>query len=192
MGRDGCKRRYAVGVPLYAPHSRVFVDESKAKGYYLAATAVVPGEIAAINKALRQLTRAGQDRIHFKKESDSSRRKLLSQFCTLELSVAVYATRGLPDKEARERCLIALATDAAEAEVDLLMLERDESLVKADKRILRETLIRLDCRTPRYDHAVPTAHPVLWVSDAVAWCYQAGGDWWRRAQPLVSGVRRLS
>lgn len=179
-------------MPLYAPHSRVFVDESKAKGCYVAATAVVPGEATAIIKAPRQLTRAGQERIHFKKESDSSRRKLLSQVCMLELSVAVYATKDLSDKEAREWCLIALATDAAEVEVDLLMLERDESLVKADKRILRETLVRLSCRTLRCDHAMPTAHPVLWVRDAVAWCYQAGGDWWRRAQPLVSEVRKLS
>ena len=36
-----------------------------------------------------------------------------------------------------------------------------------------------------YRHAVPHEYPLLWVSDAVAWCYSSGGDWMRRAEPLV-------
>jgi hypothetical protein len=31
----------------------------------------------------------------------------------------------------------------------------------------------------------------LWVSDAVAWCHGAGGDWLRRIAPLVVSTTAL-
>ena len=49
---------------------RVYVDESKARGYYVVATATVVGDVQASNRALRELLKPGQRRIHFKSESD--------------------------------------------------------------------------------------------------------------------------
>ncbi|WP_228508719.1 hypothetical protein [Herbiconiux sp. VKM Ac-1786] len=67
--------------------ARVFVDECKARGYWIAAAAVMPQDAASAERALRRLTRSGQSRIHFRKESDSSRRRLLSAVCALEVQV---------------------------------------------------------------------------------------------------------
>ena len=44
----------------------------------------------------------------------------------------------------------------------------------------------------QYRHVTPHEHPLLWVSDAVAWCYSNGGDWIRRVEAIVeSRVTRL-
>jgi hypothetical protein len=37
-----------------------------------------------------------------------------------------------------------------------------------------------------YEHLKPHEEPLLWVPDAVAWCYGNGGDWRRRVAPLVA------
>lgn len=42
-----------------------------------------------------------------------------------------------------------------------------------------------------YVHLKRHEEPLLWVSDAVAWCHQKGGPWIARAAPLVAEVRTL-
>jgi hypothetical protein len=39
-----------------------------------------------------------------------------------------------------------------------------------------------------YEHVDSTAEPLLWISDAVAWCFGAGGDWRCRASPLITEI----
>ncbi|GHF77951.1 hypothetical protein FHX82_004368 [Amycolatopsis bartoniae] len=39
-----------------------------------------------------------------------------------------------------------------------------------------------------HQHLNSASVPLLWVPDAVAWCYGAGGDWRRRVMPIVSKV----
>jgi len=57
----------------------------------------------------------------------------------------------------------------------------DVSLLAADPRLISERLRRRGrAAALRYEHAAPHEHPLLWVSDAIAWCLQAGGDWPRR------------
>lgn len=60
---------------------RVYVDESKARGYYVAATAVAVGDVRDCERELRALLLPGQRRLHFKSESDSRRRQILSCMC---------------------------------------------------------------------------------------------------------------
>lgn len=44
----------------------------------------------------------------------------------------------------------------------------------------------------QYLHVAPHVHPLLWVSDAVAWCCSNGGGWTRRVDAIVdSRVTRL-
>ena len=43
-----------------------------------------------------------------------------------------------------------------------------------------------------YQHAAPGDHALLWVSDMVAWCCYQGGDWIRRASPLIVETRVLT
>ncbi|MFW6186951.1 MAG: hypothetical protein ACOC84_02985 [Actinomycetota bacterium] len=178
-------------MPLYSPQSHLFVDECKAKGYYIAATAAASSEAPKIDRALKQLLLPGQGRIHFTKEQDPRRRKLLAQFAALDIEVTVYVTKGLRDNEARRQCLTELAADAVESQAQFLRLEKDDTLVRQDTKTLTDAFAGHRDR-PRFEHVSPNRYALLWVSDAVAWCYQAGGDWWRRAQPLVTEVKKLS
>lgn len=73
---------------------------------------------------------------------------------------------------------------ALDADVAELVIERDESTEQVDRRLIAE-LIRRRGAHLRYRHASPHEHPLLWVSDAVAWCTSHGGDWSRRARSLV-------
>jgi hypothetical protein len=168
----------------------VFVDESKTKGYFVAAAAVLPNDAGTADKALRKLVRPGQERIHFKSEDAGSKKKLLSQMLQLPVLVNLYIVKGRNDKEARTLCLNALVQDLVAARVSKLLIERDESLEQADRRTIA-TALRVVGYQLAYDHVGPKEHAVLWVSDAVAWCHQAGGDWVRRAAPLVGAVRHL-
>ncbi|GAB2996826.1 hypothetical protein [Saccharothrix stipae] len=42
-----------------------------------------------------------------------------------------------------------------------------------------------------YEHINSVAEPLLWLADIGAWCHGAGGDWARRAAPLMGSVVRL-
>jgi hypothetical protein len=179
-------------MPVFERLDHVFVDESKRGSYYVAAAAVAPARASETQRSIRQLTRPGQRRIHFKSENDSSRRSLLSAMCGLDVRVQLYIVRGEADKVARTMCLQALVSDLAESGAARLTIERDASLIQADRRTIREALHVHDYATAlTYEHVAPADNALLWVSDAVAWCYQAGGDWMRRAGPLVSGEKRL-
>lgn len=176
----------------FRPADRVYVDESKARGYYVVATASAIGDVQVAERSLRDLLKPGQRRIHFKSESDSRRRQLLSRMCALDVRVAVWVVKQLPDKEARPLSLGALVEEAARAGVNQLIIERDESLERADRRLIADVLRRQDGSELLYRHVAPHEHPLLWVSDAVAWCYSNGGDWIRRVEPIVGArVTRL-
>jgi len=156
------------------------------------ATASALSDVQASERALRDLLKPGQRRIHFKSESDSRRRQILSRMCGLEVRVAVWVVKQRSDKDARSLSLHALAEEAARAGVSELILERDESLERADRRLIADAVRRVGSPEMRYLHAGPHEHPLLWVSDAVAWCYSNGGDWIRRVDAIVAGrVTRL-
>ncbi|MFD4643197.1 hypothetical protein ACFWN2_38230 [Lentzea sp. NPDC058436] len=39
-----------------------------------------------------------------------------------------------------------------------------------------------------YEHIQSSSEPALWISDALAWCHGAGGDWKRRIAPVTGAV----
>lgn len=131
------------------------------------------------------LLKPGQRRLHFKSESDSRRRQILSRMCELEVRVSVWVVRKKPDKEARPMSLGALVEDAVRDGVAQIFIERDESLERADRRLIASIVRRERASELLYRHVAPHEHPLLWVSDAVAWCYSSGGDWIRRVEPIV-------
>lgn len=166
--------------------AHLFVDESKSKAYFVAATVVRPESLASARRAVSVLRRAGQRSVHFKSESDSSRNAFLGGAIQAGLSVRLYIARGMPDKVARPLCLERLMDDLIPGRAAKLVLESDASLEQADRRIIARHLRENDTDgSLRYMHCRPHEEPLLWVSDAVAWCHQKGGDWIRRAAPLV-------
>jgi hypothetical protein len=168
---------------------QVYVDESERREYYLGVT-IVRGPVQPLRAALRRLQRPGQRRIHFVKERDSRRRELLSAMTELDLTARIYCSpRSV--KESREVCLTALIADIAPAGASLLVLESRESMNHHDVRVLDAALRKHGSQTLRYRHLSAYEEPLLWVSDAVAWAMGAGGDWRRRAAPLIEEIVRL-
>ena len=105
----------------------VFVDESKARGYLLAAAALLPGDLDHARSVVRGLTLPGQQRLHMTKESDPRRRSILSALHGLDLTVTLYdaGRTHTHELDARAGCLRQLVTDAAAAHATLLVLEED-------------------------------------------------------------------
>lgn len=176
----------------FPARSSVFADESKAREFILAASFTPSPSPTETNRRLRGLVRRGQRRIHFKSESDASRKRLLSAMSALDVTTRVYIASHHAPAAPRARCLEHLIDDLVDSSASRLIVERDESVQTADRRIIRARLDRRNYRSGlAYDHASPHEHPLLWVSDAVAWCCQAGGEWRRRSEPLISGLLRL-
>ena len=175
--------------PLIPPGAHVFVDESKSKAYYVAASVIAPADVAGARRAIAGLRRSGQRRVHFKGESDSSRNAFLSGAIQTGLTTRLYVARNVPDKVARPLCLENLLDDLLEAGAGKLVLESDESLEQADRRFIAQHLrSHGGGEGLHYMHSKPYEEPLLWVSDAVAWCHQKGGDWIRKAAPLVQEI----
>lgn len=67
-----------------------------------------------------------------------------------------------------------------------MVFELDESAKVQDDQILSRAirLIR-GKREMQWDHLQRHEEPLLWVSDAVAWCVNRGGDWERMVRPMI-------
>lgn len=168
-----------------------FVDESKARELIVVCTVASPDDVADARRELRRLRMKGQRRLHFKSESDPRRRLICSALVTLPLSVTIYRTGAKADRTARGRALDAIVRDLAAIEADRLVIERDDSLVQSDRAVLYEAVRAHGVPGLRYEH--PSAHeePLLWASDAVAWCYARGGAWRERVDPIIESVTRV-
>jgi hypothetical protein len=171
----------------------LFLDESKARSYVVAAAVVPRRDVVDLRKAIAALRMKGQRRIHFAHESDSRRRMILSSLAELGVTSRVYVVVGESDPAARERCLAEVTAEAMQLGASRLVLEQDDSYVEFDRRVIRRQLASsagLD--RLGYMHERATAEPLLWAPDAIAWAWSRGGDWRRRVGPLVEKVRELS
>ncbi|HEY6746725.1 MAG TPA: hypothetical protein VI357_13525 [Mycobacteriales bacterium] len=169
-----------------------FVDESHRSTYLMVATLVTASELPAARTLVRALPLPGARRLHFQSERDSRRREVIAMLASTGLRTRVYESRGQPEA-ARCAALVALTEDLFKLDAGRLVLEsRGRVADGLDRRVIARTLARSG-PDPRlsYQHLRPYEEPMLWVSDAVAWCYGAGGGWRRRALPLVDEVTRV-
>lgn len=72
----------------------------------------------------------------------------------------------------------------------------DRRTIAAALRLATGPDIGVSDRTNRrhvlaYVHLAAHQEPALWIPDAVAWCYGAGGEWRRRVSTLVDSVADL-
>ncbi len=164
----------------------LFIDESKDPRYVLAATLVNESEIARLRKTVRALVRPGQRSIHFYKEKNSHRRKLLSTYERLGFKTLIFESTHRNDLEARRECFDALIGVVAEFNILRLVIEKDVSILKFDEAMI-EKLIRVNGLQDElgFEHFLRHEEPLLWVPDAVAWCANRGGEWRERASGLV-------
>lgn len=174
------------------PGVHEFVDESKPSGrYILAATAIRPVALSTARAQLRSWRHAGSSSIHFAKEKDSYRGFLLSRIVTLPVTVRLYILQGrFREAEARTLTLQRLAEDFLARGSARLVLERDDSMARGDRQQLSRAFEGRQAR-PTYAHLRAREEPLLWISDAVAWCHQRGGKWPTLCAPIVAETIRL-
>jgi hypothetical protein len=168
----------------------VYVDETKAGDYVLAATSVEPSREAQVRSALRRLTPPRQSRLHMRNEPDRRRRVILSSLERLPVPTTLYrAPASLGTQTTRRRaCLARLVADLA-ATADRLVLESDEGQDARDRQDLVELTRTAGCRhTLRYEHLRASQEPLLSVPDAVAWSWARGGEWRRWVSGIVTRV----
>jgi hypothetical protein len=144
-------------------------------------------ELAPLRAALRRLAKPGQRRVHFNDEGDRRRREILARITQLGLRAHVWRHRHADDVVARQTCLTELVPVVLALDVRRLVLESCQHQDARDRRTLAAA-VREHGGGLEYEHRRPSEDPLLWVSDAVAWCYGAGGEWRRRAEPLLDSV----
>lgn len=156
-------------MPLHA-----FVDESFVGRYILAVVVLPADEVTAARKAMRGLLQGGQKRIHFYKESDRRRSQILASIESLGAEHRVYTTKNA--RPARIECMRRLVSELGAGGVQRLVIERDDSLVAADRRLLYE-VSRDRGQDFVYAHLRSKEDLLLCVPDAIAWCWSRGGHW---------------
>jgi hypothetical protein len=170
-----------------------FVDETKQRGYQMVLVAAGTAEqVDDLRKLMRGLVLKGQRRVHMKKENDSRRRAIAAAICGSGVTATVFdAGRRYPrELDAREACLRQIVAELA-GQPDLLVLEQDDSLLDWDRRCLYDLTRNAKAEGLRYEHRRAAAEALLALPDAIAWCWAKGGDWRRRIEPVVLGVREV-
>ena len=173
---------------------RVYVDETKAKGYVLAAAVVLPADVTEIRKTVRGLIAPGQPRVHMKAEKTPRQHVILSSLVALDIFVTLYEADSRThrtDIARRHACLARLVHDQAGV-CEHLVLESDTTQDARDRQALIELTRAAGCRdTMTYEHRTANAEPLLSIPDAVAWAWARGGDWRRRVEPVVERIVRV-
>ncbi|MEU8299274.1 hypothetical protein AB0C04_18570 [Micromonospora sp. NPDC048909] len=167
------------------------MDETKERGLQLAAASIESDDLAGFRRVVSGLTLPGQRSVHFCKERDERRRLILTALRRLDVAVTIYdATAFRCHKKARDACLRSLVAGAGKAE--RLVLELDESRLKADRELLNLELRQTGLAAQlRYDHLRAHDDCLLAIPDAVAWSWAKGGQWRAMVSPLVRNVQRV-
>ncbi|WP_206795657.1 hypothetical protein [Amycolatopsis sp. MtRt-6] len=91
------------------------------------------------------------------------------------------------EEAARQRCLTLLVEHLLGLRAHRLVLDSRDHRDVHDRQTLQRALGSRPSKTElTYEHVDSTAEPLLWISDAVAWYSGAGGDWRRRADPVIA------
>jgi hypothetical protein len=172
-----------------------FIDEShRGQLYMVAVTIVNPGNLATLRRALRGLLLPGAREIHFRKEKDERRRMLAARIAQLPVEVTIYSCAcGRADEPARQACLARIAVDLVARGAQRMVLDsrsiRDgNDRDFGDRETIRKALGKRPSETRLvYEHVLSTSEELLWIADAVAWCWGQGGAWRKRVDLIVVG-----
>lgn len=172
-----------------------FVDEScRNQTYVLCAASIQVDHLAGTRKQLRGLLLPGQRELHFKHERGQRRRMLADRIARMPVSVTIYVstvTRRTQEK-ARQLCVGRCLQDVLDRGGQRLIFDSREQQDVSDRAtIYRELGSRLSALRFTYAHLNSKSVPELWIPDAVAWCYGAGGDWKRRVAGIITETIEL-
>ena len=170
--------------------THAFIDESARPGggYYVCVAAVVDADLVAARRLARSHLLARQRRWHFTEESNARRQRILDSIVNSGLVTAMVASGRGREVQVRERCLTALGQPLIDRQTSRVILESREGRDGVD----RQTLARVLGTQPgafTYAHRRPAEDSGLWLADAIAWSYSAGGHWRRRLDPILGFSR---
>ena len=171
--------------------SQIFVDESKDKGFLLAASSISCADIGRLQSEISSLLLRRQVRIHFRREQEARRLRILEALTTAgRIRTVVFdATRFDSMKAGRVAAITRMADYAAAVRASRIVIESDDSAAEQDRKVIRRQLAAAGLDgIVGVDHCRACEVPLLAVPDVVAWCYAKGGIWRQRAEPLISDV----
>jgi hypothetical protein len=168
-----------------------FVDETKEKTYVIAAAILNVAALDRTRSTMRAQLLRGQSHLHFVREKPARRGQILSAILACGVVIDIYDASGCDPRKAREVCLKELVGDLAQARAQHLVIERDDSLLKVDQRVLYSAVRGHQVQdTLAYRHEAKRSEPLLWIADAAAWCW-THPDWRQRLAPIVRNIRTL-
>jgi len=159
----------------------LFVDESLKRGFRFVGVAVDTSQVGRARATMRAMLPRGARRIHFVKENDVRRRRVLAEIAQLDLTILIVdVTRGGRSVDRRHAALGRLVVWALDSGIDRLVFERDENSVLSDLRTIARVLDRLGRHGAfEYGHMPASMEPILWIADALAWSWSRGSSWRR-------------
>lgn len=166
--------------------AQLFVDESKRHGCVMVAVEYSPNHVASHRGIISKQLRPGQRRFHFKTERDSVRRQLIEIIAAQQPQAFVFTATSGYEPLARIECLKAISALAIRRNANRLVIERDETRDRNDRRTLTDAL-RGHQNHLTWEIQQSSAEPLLWVADAIAWCWVHPQKRWRDSiQDLVA------
>lgn len=157
-----------------------FIDESKAKKYLLVLSVLESRDLTMTRRFLAQTLLAGQRSVHFRKESPRRRTYLIKTLRKLNIRVVVFKDKLGASTSSRALLIRRICDEAKRLELRELVFELDQTCWNDDVKLLNA--LRPDLS---WDHRERNQEPLLWASDAVAWCVNRGGEWERLVKPMI-------
>ncbi|WP_259390619.1 hypothetical protein [Actinomyces sp. 2119] len=123
------------------------------------------------------------------RERPEVRKALIDMMTEMPMSAKVYRANARP-KVGRPQCLRRLAESVRASACRRLVLDQNDSVMRADRQILQQVL---GCGWEgTYDHLRDHEEPLLWLADAISWSWNKGGEWRRRLNGIDIKVIELS
>lgn len=120
-----------------------------------------------------------------RKESERTKRRIVDGLVDYGFSTTVVVSDQGNELAQRMACLATVFRDCAAKNAARLVIERDDSVLVHDRRLLVSESQRVKSVPFDYVWLARNDDPLLWVSDAAAWCYAQGGVWRSRVGPLI-------
>ena len=166
---------------------QAFVDESKRNGFVLVAVVIAEDDLVVSRAAMRRLCLQGQSRIHFTKEGHRRRGEIAAAICRTAAVADIYDGTSLrAETSARAACLDQLVADLDAIDCRRLVIEQDDAMLATDQVVLYRGVHKRGA-TLEYVHRRPSEEPLLWIADAVAWCWTRSGER-HRIEPVIRKV----
>jgi hypothetical protein len=160
-----------------------YVDESMrlrdGSLYVLAAVLLDDERCDAIRERMRTLLLPRQQRLHWRDETHSRRRRILETIVELEAFGIVISHRGAHRQDrARALCLRALLWELWAADARALVIESRQARNDQKDRRTIVAAQKVGEASPdlRYSFRGPKDEPLLWLPDAIAGARTSGND----------------